>query len=160
MRLQGLKDAPCAEPGCCIASCCGAPFGCTACWARKAVLEKYHNGVPDFVCCQVRASKTVLSDVLSIMSAWSPLCSRVSRCNVAGVPGRWLLLHHARIVFCYQRHAGWPLSRRLLLPRAFGLSLLGVHVAVVCFLRRIHVALHDNGSSVDCLHFSTWPVIP
>ena len=36
----GLKDACCAEPGCCILSSLGAPFGCTACWARKAVLEK------------------------------------------------------------------------------------------------------------------------
>ena len=48
----GLKDACCAEPFCCLVSACGAPFGCTACWARKAVLEKYHNGIKDFICCQ------------------------------------------------------------------------------------------------------------
>ena len=36
----GLKDACCAEPLCCIAASMGAPMGCTACWARKAVLEK------------------------------------------------------------------------------------------------------------------------
>lgn len=32
------------EPGCFILSACGALGGCTACWARKAVLEKYANG--------------------------------------------------------------------------------------------------------------------
>jgi len=48
----GLKDACCAEPGCCIIAMLGVPFGCTACWARKAVLDKYHNGVQDYVCCQ------------------------------------------------------------------------------------------------------------
>ncbi|EOD10696.1 hypothetical protein EMIHUDRAFT_215486 [Emiliania huxleyi CCMP1516] len=42
----GLKDAACKapEPGCFILSACGALGGCTACWARKAVLEKYANG--------------------------------------------------------------------------------------------------------------------
>ena len=77
----GLKDACCAEPVCCIASSMGAPFGCTACWARKSVLEKCacrpphvvcpapspyftpllphpppshadHKGIDDFMCCQ------------------------------------------------------------------------------------------------------------
>jgi len=49
----GLKDACCEEPCCCIVSALGAPFGCTACWARKAVLEKYSaNGLDDYVCCQ------------------------------------------------------------------------------------------------------------
>ena len=49
----GLKDSCCAEPCCCILSSAGAPFGCTACWSRKAVLEKYHeNGLADYVCCQ------------------------------------------------------------------------------------------------------------
>ena len=49
----GLKDACCEEPCCCILSGLGAPFGCTACWARKAVLEKYSaNGLDDYVCCQ------------------------------------------------------------------------------------------------------------
>merc|ERR1712224_1141189 len=49
---MGLKEAPCKEPLCCLASCCCAPWGCTACWARKAVLEKYHGGLPDYTCCQ------------------------------------------------------------------------------------------------------------
>ena len=49
----GLKDACCEEPCCCILSGLGAPFGCTACWARKAVLERYStNGLDDYVCCQ------------------------------------------------------------------------------------------------------------
>lgn len=48
----GLKDACCAEPCCCIISMIGVPFGCTACWARKAVLDKYHNGLDDYTCCQ------------------------------------------------------------------------------------------------------------
>jgi hypothetical protein len=48
----GLKDSCCAEPACCIVSGCCAFPGCTACWARKAVLEKYHNGVSDFICFQ------------------------------------------------------------------------------------------------------------
>jgi len=48
----GLKDAPCAEPACCCLSFCGVPHGCTACWARKAVLEMYDGGVENFVCCQ------------------------------------------------------------------------------------------------------------
>lgn len=48
----GLKDAPCANPKCCILGTCGAPCGFTACWARKAVLEKYGRGVDDFVCFQ------------------------------------------------------------------------------------------------------------
>ena len=48
----GLKDACCAEPAaCCISGCC-APCGFTACWARKTVLDKYANGISDFVCCQ------------------------------------------------------------------------------------------------------------
>ena len=48
----GLKDVACLEPGCCIASACCAPCGITACYSRKPVLEKYHNGMDDFVCCQ------------------------------------------------------------------------------------------------------------
>ena len=48
----GLKDACCEEPCCCIISMIGVPFGCTACWARKAVLDKYHNGLDDYTCCQ------------------------------------------------------------------------------------------------------------
>jgi len=53
----GLKDACCEEPGCCIISALGTPCGLTACWARKAVLEKYANGIEDFVCCQGYAGK-------------------------------------------------------------------------------------------------------
>ena len=48
----GLKDAPCVEPKCCILGTLGAPCGFTACWARKAVLEKYGGGVQDFICLQ------------------------------------------------------------------------------------------------------------
>lgn len=48
----GLQDACCAEPCCCLLSGFGAPFGCTACWARSAVLDKYANGIEDYVCCQ------------------------------------------------------------------------------------------------------------
>ena len=48
----GLKDAPCAEPKCCILGTLGAPCGFTACWARKTVLEKYGRGMDDFVCFQ------------------------------------------------------------------------------------------------------------
>jgi hypothetical protein len=48
----GLKDAPSAEPGCCILSSLGVYCGFTACWARKAVLERYENGIEDFMCCQ------------------------------------------------------------------------------------------------------------
>lgn len=48
----GLKDAACKEPVCCCISSLGTPCGLTACWARKAVLEKYGKGVDDYVCCQ------------------------------------------------------------------------------------------------------------
>ena len=48
----GLKDAPCAEPACCIMGTFGAPCGFTACWARKAVLEKYSGGIDNFRCMQ------------------------------------------------------------------------------------------------------------
>ena len=48
----GLKDAFSTEPGCCLLSALGTPCGFTACWARKAVLDKYYNGIADFVCCQ------------------------------------------------------------------------------------------------------------
>jgi len=49
----GLKDACCTEPCCCLLSSCGTPFGCTACWARKAVLERYtEGGMDEYVCCQ------------------------------------------------------------------------------------------------------------
>ena len=49
----GMKHVCQAEPGCCILSGIGAPCGFTACWARKAVLEKYEqNGLDDFVCFQ------------------------------------------------------------------------------------------------------------
>mmetsp|Transcript_11407 Transcript_11407/g.23200 ORF Transcript_11407/g.23200 Transcript_11407/m.23200 type:complete len:223 (+) Transcript_11407:49-717(+) len=48
----GLAQAPCKEPLCCCASSLGTPCGITACWARKAVLEKYANGMDDYVCCQ------------------------------------------------------------------------------------------------------------
>ena len=53
----GLKDAPMAEPGCCLASGCGAACGFTACWARKKVLETYGGGVQDFVCFQNYVSR-------------------------------------------------------------------------------------------------------
>jgi hypothetical protein len=59
----GMKDACCAEPCCCCLSSLGAPLGCTACWARKAVLEKYHNGVDDFMCCQGYIPKFCCCDV-------------------------------------------------------------------------------------------------
>jgi len=48
----GLKDACCKEPACCLLSGLGMPCGFTACWARKAVLEKYAAGMDDYVCCQ------------------------------------------------------------------------------------------------------------
>ena len=48
----GMKDACCAEPFCCCLSGVGAPWGCTAFFMRKAVLETYHNGVKDFTCFQ------------------------------------------------------------------------------------------------------------
>jgi hypothetical protein len=54
----GLKDAPCKEPVCCCISTLGAPCGLTACWARKAVLEKYGAGVDEYVCCQGYVGKT------------------------------------------------------------------------------------------------------
>lgn len=47
-----LKDACCSEPCCCILAGAAAPCGLTSCWARKAVLEKYHNGYADYRCCQ------------------------------------------------------------------------------------------------------------
>ena len=47
-----LKSACCTEPCCCLLSGCGAPFGCTACWARNKVLETYYRGVEDFTCFQ------------------------------------------------------------------------------------------------------------
>mmetsp|Transcript_7229 Transcript_7229/g.17989 ORF Transcript_7229/g.17989 Transcript_7229/m.17989 type:complete len:233 (+) Transcript_7229:41-739(+) len=53
----GLKDSFCEEPACCLISSLGAPCGLTACWARKAVLEKYANGIDDYVCCQGYAGK-------------------------------------------------------------------------------------------------------
>jgi len=48
----GLKDVCCIEPCCCIGSCIGTPYGCNACYARKSVLERYHNGMDDYKCCQ------------------------------------------------------------------------------------------------------------
>ena len=73
----GLKDVACKEPGCCCIATLGAPCGCTAlptaskrtlqpdpntvssprhrctaCWARKAVLEKYAGGVDNYTCLQ------------------------------------------------------------------------------------------------------------
>jgi len=53
----GLKDAPCKEPVCCCISALGTPCGLTACWARKAVLEKYEGGVDNFLCCQGYAGR-------------------------------------------------------------------------------------------------------
>jgi len=40
----GLHDSCSVEPVCCFASALGAPCGFTACWARQAVLDKYHRG--------------------------------------------------------------------------------------------------------------------
>eukprot|EP00967_Tisochrysis_lutea_P084090 scaffold117377_cov27-Tisochrysis_lutea.AAC.2 len=40
----GLQDSCGAEPLCCLSSALGAPCGLTACWARQAVLDKYHGG--------------------------------------------------------------------------------------------------------------------
>ena len=48
----GLKDACCKEPLCCCASALGSPLGFTACWARSKILDTYHNGTADFICCQ------------------------------------------------------------------------------------------------------------
>ena len=47
-----LKDMCVQEPGACCLSALGTPFGCTACYTRKLVLDSYYNGVNDFVCCQ------------------------------------------------------------------------------------------------------------
>lgn len=55
MFALGLKDACCAEPACCCLSSCGTPCGCTACWARQAVLEQYYKeqgGMAQYTCCQ------------------------------------------------------------------------------------------------------------
>lgn len=48
----GLKDACCKDPCACCVSALFAPCGCTACYFRKAVLEKFGNGVDDYVCFQ------------------------------------------------------------------------------------------------------------
>ena len=47
-----LSSACTTEPGCCILSCLGAPFGFTSWYMRKLVLDTYAGGVNDFVCCQ------------------------------------------------------------------------------------------------------------
>jgi len=59
----GLKDAPAAEPLCCLGSCCAAPCGLTACWARKAVLEKYDGGMDKYTCCQGYIGKVCCCDM-------------------------------------------------------------------------------------------------
>jgi hypothetical protein len=40
----GMHDSCSVEPVCCLTSALGAPCGFTACWARQAVLDKYHRG--------------------------------------------------------------------------------------------------------------------
>lgn len=47
-----MRDACCADPCCCMLGSLGAFNGCSACWARKATLEEFGNGVDDYVCCQ------------------------------------------------------------------------------------------------------------
>ena len=47
-----LKDACCKDPLCCCIGGICAVDGCSACWARKTVLETKLNGIDDFLCCQ------------------------------------------------------------------------------------------------------------
>ncbi|KAL1503557.1 hypothetical protein AB1Y20_012035 [Prymnesium parvum] len=60
-----MKDAPCTEPCCCLASACCSPCGCTACYFRNSVLKNYFNGVQDFVCFQGYIPKICCCDVAS-----------------------------------------------------------------------------------------------
>ena len=49
----GLKDACCVEPvACCLSGACTFPYGLAPCYFRSAILDKYHNGIQDFRCCQ------------------------------------------------------------------------------------------------------------
>jgi len=49
-----MKKAMCAEPCCCLGSFFCAPWGCTACWARKRTLELVYpaEGMDKYICCQ------------------------------------------------------------------------------------------------------------
>jgi len=78
-----LKDACCTEPCCCLLSSCGSPFGCTACWARKAVLERYYQGMPDYVCCQGYIPKCCCCDMAQCCKGSScGLCIEGCCCTV------------------------------------------------------------------------------
>ena len=93
----GLKDACCAEPLCCCLSFFGAPLGCTACWARKAVLDKYHNGVKDFVCCQGYVPKCCCVDVAECCPGnICGLCCEGCCCPILSVSIARIHLMHTR----------------------------------------------------------------
>ena len=71
----GLKDACCAEPCCCLGSALGAPCGFTACYMRKAVLDKYHNvSLPP----HPSQKKAVAHDVLDRCGPIVMMCSPVA----------------------------------------------------------------------------------
>ena len=79
----GLDNACCTEPGCCIISGLGAPCGFTACWARKKVLERYHNGVDDYLCCQGYVPKCCCLDFPTMCAGSSAgLCLEGCCCPV------------------------------------------------------------------------------
>jgi hypothetical protein len=79
----GLKNACCKAPFTCCITCICSPFGCPACYFRKAVLDQYGEGVKDYVCCQGYVPKLCCIDWPNCcQGSWVGLCCEGCCCPV------------------------------------------------------------------------------
>jgi hypothetical protein len=70
----GLKNACCKDPCACCCSALFMPCGFSACYFRYKVLDRFGNGVQDYVCCQGYIPKMCCVD-------W-PNCCQGSACGL------------------------------------------------------------------------------
>ena len=84
MFAVDLQNACCAEPVACCATACCIP--CASCYFRNAVLEKYGNGIDDYMCCQGYMGKICCIDTADMCKGNTMgLCCEGCCCGVLGL---------------------------------------------------------------------------
>jgi len=145
----GLKDAPSAELACCCLGFCGAPYGCTACWARKAVLDKYDGGVENFVCCQGYLGKCCCIDPREICKG------KIEGLILEGMCCPMLSLSFARLhLMAMKRVRPDPVDYQLIACSNFLQLASCVLDIVAIFFSPAREAAHILDLAADCFTFS------
>lgn len=81
-----MANAPCHNPLVCCVGACFALEGCTACYARHAVLEAYGKGIEDYVCCQGYVPPICgFNPQTQCKGSWLGLCCEGCCCTVCSL---------------------------------------------------------------------------